>query len=159
MSAGSRRWISTSWAPTTRSSMLECNTCWTAWCSRCKRTRLASSSVSDAHLQSALLTLVPATQMSSRRSSRDGGASSRAPFRRSSRASCKTASWSSSTEAGVSVPIHATGSLHFESCLRAGMHDEAAAHYISMIDQTSTGHRFLMQEFGVTPRVGWQIGA
>ena len=37
------------------------------------------------------------------------------------------------------------------------MHDEAGAHYVSMIDQTTLGHRFLVEEFGYTPRVGWQI--
>ncbi|XP_054795120.1 probable alpha-mannosidase At5g13980 isoform X1 [Prosopis cineraria] len=37
------------------------------------------------------------------------------------------------------------------------MHDEAATHYIDMIDQTTMGHRFLKEEFGVTPRIGWQI--
>lgn len=37
------------------------------------------------------------------------------------------------------------------------MHDEAATHYIDMIDQTTLGHQFLKKEFGVTPRVGWQI--
>lgn len=37
------------------------------------------------------------------------------------------------------------------------MHDEAAAHYIDMIDQTTLGHRFVKQEFNVTPRIGWQI--
>ena len=37
------------------------------------------------------------------------------------------------------------------------MHDEAVAHYISMIDQTTHGHRFLLEEFNYTPRVGWQI--
>ncbi|KAG9445828.1 hypothetical protein H6P81_011956 [Aristolochia fimbriata] len=37
------------------------------------------------------------------------------------------------------------------------MHDEAAPHYIDMIDQTTLGHRFLKQEFGYTPRIGWQI--
>ncbi|CAK8568726.1 unnamed protein product [Lathyrus sativus] len=26
-----------------------------------------------------------------------------------------------------------------------------------MIDQTTLGHRFLKEEFGVTPRIGWQI--
>lgn len=37
------------------------------------------------------------------------------------------------------------------------MHDEAATHYIDMIDQTTLGHRFIKQEFGITPRIGWQI--
>ncbi|XP_010249228.1 PREDICTED: alpha-mannosidase At3g26720-like [Nelumbo nucifera] len=37
------------------------------------------------------------------------------------------------------------------------MHDEATTHYIDMIDQTTLGHRFIKQEFGVTPRIGWQI--
>lgn len=37
------------------------------------------------------------------------------------------------------------------------MHDEAAPHYIDMIDQTTLGHRFLKEEFDVTPRIGWQI--
>lgn len=37
------------------------------------------------------------------------------------------------------------------------MHDEASPHYIDMIDQTTLGHRFIKEEFGVTPRIGWQI--
>lgn len=37
------------------------------------------------------------------------------------------------------------------------MHDEAAPHYIDMIDQTTLGHRFIKRQFGVTPRIGWQI--
>ncbi|KAF6160103.1 hypothetical protein GIB67_018883 [Kingdonia uniflora] len=37
------------------------------------------------------------------------------------------------------------------------MHDEAAPHYIDMIDQTTLGHRFIKREFGQTPRIGWQI--
>ncbi|XAR50386.1 Alpha-mannosidase [Bertholletia excelsa] len=37
------------------------------------------------------------------------------------------------------------------------MHDEAAPHYIDMIDQTTLGHRFIKAEFNVTPRIGWQI--
>ncbi|KAL1347182.1 hypothetical protein AAHE18_08G240200 [Arachis hypogaea] len=37
------------------------------------------------------------------------------------------------------------------------MHDEATTHYIDMIDQTTLGHHFIKQEFGKTPRIGWQI--
>ncbi|KAK1310707.1 hypothetical protein QJS10_CPA08g00415 [Acorus calamus] len=37
------------------------------------------------------------------------------------------------------------------------MHDEAAPHYIDMIDQTTLGLRFVKQEFGQMPRIGWQI--
>ncbi|GMQ09534.1 hypothetical protein CsSME_00052871 [Camellia sinensis var. sinensis] len=37
------------------------------------------------------------------------------------------------------------------------MHDEAAPHYVDMIDQTTLGHRFIKEEFDVTPRIGWQI--
>jgi alpha-mannosidase len=50
----------------------------------------------------------------------------------------------------------ANGQLEF---LNGGwcMHDEAATHYLDMIDQTTLGHQFILQEFGVTPKVGWQI--
>ncbi|KAM7483510.1 hypothetical protein LguiB_008093 [Lonicera macranthoides] len=34
---------------------------------------------------------------------------------------------------------------------------QAAPHYIDMIDQTTLGHRFIKQQFNVTPRIGWQI--
>lgn len=37
------------------------------------------------------------------------------------------------------------------------MHDEASTLYIDMIDQTTLGHRFIKQEFGQIPRIGWQI--
>ncbi|KAL9187321.1 hypothetical protein ACHAXT_001424 [Thalassiosira profunda] len=37
------------------------------------------------------------------------------------------------------------------------MHDEAAAHFMGMIDQTTLGHAFLRKELGVIPTVGWQI--
>ena len=37
------------------------------------------------------------------------------------------------------------------------MHDEASAHYVAMVDQTSLGHRFLREYLGFTPRVGWQL--
>ncbi len=28
-----------------------------------------------------------------------------------------------------------------------------------MIDQTTVGHKYLKEQFGATPSVGWQIGA
>jgi len=37
------------------------------------------------------------------------------------------------------------------------MHCEATPHYLDMIDQTRLGHKFLMEEFGLLPKVGWQI--
>ncbi|KAI3665362.1 hypothetical protein L6452_43986 [Arctium lappa] len=37
------------------------------------------------------------------------------------------------------------------------MHDEAATHYIDMIDQTTLGHDLIKRNFNVTPRAGWQI--
>ncbi len=48
------------------------------------------------------------------------------------------------------------GQLHFAN---GGwvMHDEACTHYVSMVDQTTLGHRFLLREFGYVPRAGWQI--
>lgn len=43
--------------------------------------------------------------------------------------------------------------------LNAGwsMHDEACPHYEDMINNMMAGHDFVMKEFGVRPRVGWQI--
>jgi Glycosyl hydrolases family 38 N-terminal domain len=37
------------------------------------------------------------------------------------------------------------------------MHDEASTHFVSMIDQTTLGHSFLLRELGVVPRVAWQL--
>ena len=37
------------------------------------------------------------------------------------------------------------------------MHDEAARYYIDMINQTTHGHQFIKEEFGVVPRIGRQI--
>ncbi|KAL0047195.1 hypothetical protein WJX82_009185 [Trebouxia sp. C0006] len=36
-------------------------------------------------------------------------------------------------------------------------HDEAAAHYVAMIDQTTRGHSFIKEQFGKVPTVGWQL--
>ncbi len=37
------------------------------------------------------------------------------------------------------------------------MHDEAATHFMGMIDQTTLGHNFLKETFDYVPTVGWQI--
>eukprot|EP00977_Amphora_coffeiformis_P018464 scaffold6506_cov171-Amphora_coffeaeformis.AAC.12 len=37
------------------------------------------------------------------------------------------------------------------------MHDEATAHYMGMMDQTTTGHLWLLHTLGVVPTVGWQL--
>ena len=37
------------------------------------------------------------------------------------------------------------------------MHDEAATHYMGMLDQTKLGHDFLKETFDFVPTVGWQI--
>lgn len=44
-------------------------------------------------------------------------------------------------------------------CKNGGMcmHDEAPTHYIDMIYQTTLRHRFIKEEFGLTPRIEWQI--
>jgi len=36
-------------------------------------------------------------------------------------------------------------------------HDEANPYYVDMIDQTTLGHRFLLEQFNYVPRIGWQI--
>ena len=43
--------------------------------------------------------------------------------------------------------------------LNAGwsMHDEACPTYDDMMNNMMQGHEFVLREFGVTPRVGWQI--
>lgn len=38
------------------------------------------------------------------------------------------------------------------------MNDEACVLYDATIDQMTEGHRFLMENFNVRPRIGWQIG-
>ena len=39
------------------------------------------------------------------------------------------------------------------------MHDEAAAHYVDMVDQTTLGHGFIADQFGPTavPTTTWQL--
>ena len=37
------------------------------------------------------------------------------------------------------------------------MHDEACVYYQDMINNMMKGHEFVFKEFGVKPRVGWQI--
>lgn len=37
------------------------------------------------------------------------------------------------------------------------MHDEACPIYEDMIDNMMIGHDFVLNEFGVKPRIGWQI--
>ena len=37
------------------------------------------------------------------------------------------------------------------------MHDEACTHYEDMINNMYLGHQWLLNEFGVTPRIGWQV--
>ena len=37
------------------------------------------------------------------------------------------------------------------------MHDEACPHYEDMINNMMKGHEFLLQEFGVKPRIGWHV--
>lgn len=37
------------------------------------------------------------------------------------------------------------------------MHDEAASHFIGMMDQLSTGHAFLLRELNYIPTTGWQL--
>lgn len=43
--------------------------------------------------------------------------------------------------------------------LNAGwsMHDEANPHYEDMITNMQKGHEFVLEEFGVRPRIGWHI--
>ncbi|KAL0377240.1 UNVERIFIED_CONTAM: Alpha-mannosidase [Sesamum radiatum] len=47
--------------------------------------------------------------------------------------------------------------LFYDSKWGMCMHDEATPHYIDLIDQTTLGHRFILDEFSKKPRVGWQI--
>jgi len=37
------------------------------------------------------------------------------------------------------------------------MHDEACPIYEDMIDNMMFGHDFILKEFGIKPRIGWQI--
>jgi hypothetical protein len=37
------------------------------------------------------------------------------------------------------------------------MHDEACPTYDDMINNMMVGHQWILQEFGVKPRIGWQV--
>jgi alpha-mannosidase len=37
------------------------------------------------------------------------------------------------------------------------MHDEACTHYEDQLNNMMYGHKFLMEEFGVKPRIGWHV--
>ena len=39
------------------------------------------------------------------------------------------------------------------------MHDEATTHFVDMIDQTTLGHQYIVQQFGeeANPTIGWQV--
>lgn len=37
------------------------------------------------------------------------------------------------------------------------MNDEACTYYEDIIDQMSLGHRFLLKEFNIAPKVAWQL--
>jgi alpha-mannosidase len=56
----------------------------------------------------------------------------------------------------VTRGLVASGQLEF---INGGwcMHDEAAPGFADMIDQTTLGHRLILQQFNVTPKVTWQI--
>lgn len=56
----------------------------------------------------------------------------------------------------VSVPLYP--SYHLASSNGGGsMHDEANPIYVDMIDNTASGHRWLLDTFNVTPRTTWQV--
>ncbi|KAJ1253946.1 hypothetical protein BS78_K147300 [Paspalum vaginatum] len=67
--------------------------------------------------------------------------------------------WWSEKSPTIQAIVHSwvvSGQLEF---INGGwcMHDEAAVHYIDMIDQTTLGHRMIKKQFNKTPRAGWQI--
>jgi hypothetical protein len=67
--------------------------------------------------------------------------------------------WWAEQSAAMKANVHtlvASGQFEFIS---GGwvMHDEACTFYIDMIDQMTLGHKFLLNEFQVVPKIGWQI--
>jgi alpha-mannosidase len=37
------------------------------------------------------------------------------------------------------------------------MNDEACPHYEDILNNMMIGHKFLTEEFGITPRIGWHL--
>ena len=60
------------------------------------------------------------------------------------------------TQRALAQRLVAAGQLEFVNGGWA-MHDEASTHYVDMVDQTTLGHRYILQQFGVVPTVTWQI--
>ena len=56
----------------------------------------------------------------------------------------------------VTRGLVASGQLEF---INGGwcMHDEASPGFADMVDQTTLGHRLILQQFNVTPSLTWQI--
>ena len=68
--------------------------------------------------------------------------------------------WRQQTEAmrNMTRQLVQSGRLEFSNggwC----MHDEAATHYVDMVDQTTLGHQHILTQFGpqANPTVGWQL--
>lgn len=67
--------------------------------------------------------------------------------------------WAEQTELKKSQvkTLVANGQLEF---INGGwvMNDEAVTNYVSVINQMTEGHLFLLETFGVAPKVAWHIG-
>ena len=62
----------------------------------------------------------------------------------------------SSEERELMQQVVAAGQMEF---VNGGwcMHDESSPSYVDMVDQTTLGHRLIKQQFGVVPKVTWQM--